>query len=88
MQNHFEGLHKSENIQIYQILRLFIKKQNQKTDFFTLTSNIFSNHLMGYQKKLIDLSDELFLIISFNKPKKKNQFLFYVYDEFIVNHRI
>ena len=60
MQNHFErSLDILENLQIYEILRLGHQNRirDKITDVFTLTTNILSNHLMDYQKKLIDLSD-------------------------------
>jgi hypothetical protein len=42
---------------------------------------------MDYQKKLIDLSENYFLVSRLINLKQ-NRFLFYVYDESIVNHRI
>ena len=61
---------------------------DQKTDFFTLTTYNLSNNIMDYQKELIDLSDELFLIIQINKPQTKLIFNLCVYNESIVNQRI
>ena len=55
MQNHFErSLDILENLQIYEILRLGHQNRirDKITDVFTLTTNILSNHLMDYQKKI------------------------------------
>jgi hypothetical protein len=62
-----------ENLQIYDILRLELRNRggDQKTDFFTLTSNIYQIISWIIRKKLIDLSEELFLIILINKPQTK-----------------
>jgi hypothetical protein len=64
MQNNFESVHILENLQIYEILRLghqngIIDKDHMETD---LKYFIKSSHGIS-EKKLIDLSVELFLII-------------------------